>query len=384
MRAFVYGLKGTTDENYYRKVADGVQVPEFTPRSGVTIQVNENDTAPESTATVDEDAPDIVAMLPSPSSLAGFRLNPVELEKDDDTNFHIDFITAASNLRATNYNIPTADRHTTKQIAGKIIPAIATTTSLVTGLVCLELYKIIDGKKNVESYKNGFVNLALPFFGFSEPIVAPRKNYTGGEFGEEEKWGLWDRIEFEKDITLNEFIKSFKDKRKLDIIMVCVGVKMLWSAYLKPDEVREIGVGLSQLAHLFLISQMKKRLEMPFAKVMERVNGGTPVPGHVTFFIVEVMATATGEDGVEDDVDVRTRFTSTVQRANPLICSFRLLSSTASKFECEVERELGPVRNGMYNMLIVYTPILRQIFSGCGINAVASSKLLYIGRNRRP
>ena len=30
---------------------------------------------------------------------------PTEFEKDDDTNFYIDFIHAASNLRAVNYRI---------------------------------------------------------------------------------------------------------------------------------------------------------------------------------------------------------------------------------------------------------------------------------------
>ena len=91
-----------------------------------------------------DDSSDLVKQLPGPSSFAGYRMQPVEFEKDDDTNHHIDFITAASNLRAMNYSIPIASRHQTKQIAGKIIPAIATTTSLVTGLVCLELYKVID------------------------------------------------------------------------------------------------------------------------------------------------------------------------------------------------------------------------------------------------
>lgn len=74
-----------------------------------------------------------------------FKVTPLDFEKDDDSNFHMDFIVAASNLRATNYRIPPADRHKSKLIAGKIIPAIATVTSVVSGLATLELYKLTQG-----------------------------------------------------------------------------------------------------------------------------------------------------------------------------------------------------------------------------------------------
>ena len=52
------------------------------------------------------------------------------------------FVTAAANLRAANFEIPRCDVHTAKRIAGKIVPAIATTTAAVVGLVGMELLKL--------------------------------------------------------------------------------------------------------------------------------------------------------------------------------------------------------------------------------------------------
>ncbi|KDQ29073.1 hypothetical protein PLEOSDRAFT_1063833 [Pleurotus ostreatus PC15] len=272
LHAFNYGLRGEADPALYRKVASSVDVPEFTPKSGVKVQITEND--PVAQPGGNDDGSDLIAQLPAPSDMPGYRLTPAEFEKDDDTNHHIDFITAASNLRATNYNIPVADRHSTKQIAGRIIPAIATTTSLVVGLVCLELYKIIDGKRDLERYKNGFVNLALPFFGFSEPIAAAKNKYR------ETEWTLWDRFQFKNDPTLKEIVDWFSETHRLDVSMVSQGVSMLWSSFIGKKKSEE-------------------RLPMKFSKLVETVSK-KPIAPHVKHLIVEVMVS--DEEG--EDVEV--------------------------------------------------------------------------------
>ena len=43
LHAFNYGLKGERDPAIYRKVIESMEIPKFTPKSGVKIQINENE-----------------------------------------------------------------------------------------------------------------------------------------------------------------------------------------------------------------------------------------------------------------------------------------------------------------------------------------------------
>jgi len=98
----------------------------------------------------------------------GKKINVVSFEKDDDTNHHIDFITACANLRARNYKIEEGTRHKIKMIAGKIIPAIATSTALIVGVNGMEIFKTI-AKVPFDKMRNSWNNIAVNSIMFSIP-----------------------------------------------------------------------------------------------------------------------------------------------------------------------------------------------------------------------
>jgi len=104
-----------------------------------------------------------------------------DFEKDDDKNGHIDFIFATSNLRAQNFKIPNEDKIKVKFIAGKIIPAIASTTASIVGIVCLQLYTLCQ-KYNINSLRDCKFNLANNYFEFSCPITLPKNPEKKGIF----------------------------------------------------------------------------------------------------------------------------------------------------------------------------------------------------------
>lgn len=283
LRAFVFGVPGGHgDRKAVGQVAAAVPVLEFVPRSGVRIATTDGEMQSQLSASAsnDPDAADHLAKeladLKAGMVSSGFAdsVRIVEFEKDDDANYHMDFITACSNLRAANYDIEQADRHKTKLIAGRIVPAIATTTSVVVGLVCLELYKLLQGRDRLEDYKNGFLNLAHPFFAFSEPLPPAKHKYYDTEFT------LWDRFEVDGELTLAQLIEHFKEKHKLEVTMVTQGISMLFSFFMQA-------------------AKKKDRLASEISKAVEEVTK-KPIPAHVKSLVIELSC----NDDTGEDVDV--------------------------------------------------------------------------------
>ncbi|KXS10873.1 hypothetical protein M427DRAFT_36480 [Gonapodya prolifera JEL478] len=65
----------------------------------------------------------------------------LSFDKDDDPV--MDFVAATANLRAHVYGIPQQCRFNTKQMAGSIIPAVATSNAIIAGVMVLHLFKLL-------------------------------------------------------------------------------------------------------------------------------------------------------------------------------------------------------------------------------------------------
>ncbi|KAM1051387.1 hypothetical protein TB2_032498 [Malus domestica] len=194
------------------KFADAVNkvmVPDFQPKKDVKIETDEKATT-VLPASIDDAAVinELVVKLERCKERLppGFKMNPIQFEKDDDTNYHMDLIAGFANMRARNYGIGEVDKLKAKFIAGRIIPAIATSTALATGLVCLELYKVLDGGHKVEDYRNTFANLSLPLFSMAEPV--PPKVIKHQDM----KWTVWDRWIIKDNPTLKQLLKWLEDQ----------------------------------------------------------------------------------------------------------------------------------------------------------------------------
>ncbi|CCW68287.1 unnamed protein product [Phytomonas sp. Hart1] len=225
------------------KRAAAVVVPDFVPRHAV-FATTEKET--KDTAAVQLAGEIQIQDLPSPALFTGKTMDPLEFEKDDATNHHIEFITYCSNLRARAYGIPSADLAYTKRIAGNITPAMVTTTALVTGMVGFELLKYLyvqyqfersgnsgstpfipsrnQANELLSYYRNAFVNIALPFLAFSDPILTEVRTYSVDDKGTTISWTVWDHIDINegKEISMEKLVSLLEERYHLSVFMLAL------------------------------------------------------------------------------------------------------------------------------------------------------------------
>jgi len=79
----------------------------------------------------------------------------ISFDKDDDDT--LDFVTAASNLRSAAYGIEGKTRWDVKEMAGNIIPAIATTNAVIAGLIVLQALHFL--RRSYEKLRNVHIQI---------------------------------------------------------------------------------------------------------------------------------------------------------------------------------------------------------------------------------
>ena len=149
--------------------------------------------------------------------LSNINVRSIKLEKDNDENNHIRFLNSCVNLRAYNYNIEQISFLETKLKAGKIVPAISTTTSIVSGLLMKEVIKYMIGKDN---YKNSYINTSINLLMSSDPLECER-NCLGNS--------VWNYLEIDYDIKISELKEKVLSLYNLELDVIYYKDKLLLS-----------------------------------------------------------------------------------------------------------------------------------------------------------
>lgn len=275
--AYSYGVQPATDLAQVREYcAKIVAAPAWKPPAKVNINLKED-------AKVEASDDDVAAVEELKKYFRALDLKKFsalrvsDFEKDDDTNFHIDYITASSNLRAWNYRIKQSSRHNCKMIAGKIIPAIATTTAMIAGFCELEFFKLVKGLP-IDSHQASNVNLATASFQSFAPLPpkAAQKFYDITELSDvipvPDKFTVWDKTVVDAgDLTVGQFLEAYAKSNN------GVQISMLFKFGLSEKDISE-GKGQAIInANPYLPAEMKKkqneRKNLNLKKLYEELYG---------------------------------------------------------------------------------------------------------------
>lgn len=150
-----------------------------------------------------------------------------EFDKDDETKGHVEFLYVFTNLRAENYDIEKCDISKVKMVAGKIVPAIASTTTAVVGIVALQLY-IMKTTDDIKNLRNCYFDLARNVICF-ENLRMNKFIKDGNDKLEEgkkryklipEKYSIWDYLIINQTLTIKQFLDYMKKKYNVEVTSI--------------------------------------------------------------------------------------------------------------------------------------------------------------------
>lgn len=192
-------------------------------------------------------------------------LIPVKYDKDNEIEGHLQFIHAFSVLRASNYNIERLEMYNTRIISGNIIPALSTTTSVIVGFSCIQLYSMILNS-DVEHFRCANINLANNFY---DSWVPPKPNMKVDcdlvtnslkQRVLEKPFSAWESINIEGSFTAREFIDYFEKKYNVIIYFLsCNDIRILEPIFDKKKDQEEMKNKYNKLIEV-LFEQSNKKL----------------------------------------------------------------------------------------------------------------------------
>ena len=171
-------------------------------------------------------------------------INIEEFEKDDEAKGHIEFLYAFTNLRADNYNIEQCEISKVKMIAGKIVPAISSTTAAIVGIVALQLYALAQ-TEDIKYLRNCYFDLSRNVICF-ENLRKSKNIKDGNEHLDErkkkfklipEEYSIWDYLSINESMTIRQFIDYIKKKYNVDVTSIISNQRNL---FLKSNSMSDV------------------------------------------------------------------------------------------------------------------------------------------------
>lgn len=211
--AFIFKLPYVRNREDFQGIviSMGLRVPEWSPPGDEAKVDNEEDEGDKvDPAAIDALKGDLYAVNP-----AGLQeCEAHDFEKDDDTNFHVDFLTCATNMRAANYDIKLSERAHVKVTAGRIIPALATTTAMICGLVDVEFVKLVKGlhkgEAPLDKFYNANINLATGLQAMNvfrpEPAIKKETKLTAMP-----NFTSWDKLTIKGEMSLEALVAKLQE-----------------------------------------------------------------------------------------------------------------------------------------------------------------------------